>query len=388
MTYLEKLNDLQERKMNLVTTMRSALDAEDVNEENYDNMERDLEKVEKEIKRVSKLKEVEDTMNEVRDEPIIANPDRENGKADSDAQYRDAFEQFLRTPLHDLESATRAVLNTGTGSEGGYLVPEEYLTTVINKLLDRNVVRQNATVMRTNSTTNIPLGDGRPSFSIIAENGAYGDTDASFGQVVLGAYKLGGIIKASDELLTDSFTDVQSYLTGLIVEGIADTEETYFTTGTGSSQPTGLLTGGTLGKTTAGAAAVTLDEMLDLKYALKAPYRMDAQFMMNSKTELAIRKLKDSNGQYLWQPSLQVGAPNTFDGKPILINEKMPDIGTGNKFMLFGNFSYFMIGDRGGLEVKRLNELYSANGQVGWRVSKRFDSKVTQAEAIQYMANA
>ena len=385
------LKRLQERKLALVANMRGLLDDKSsFDEAKYQAMEADLSDVEKQIERALKLELVEKTLSEVRDEAIIETPKTSEAqrKSDEAKRYQDAFETMIRMPMHALPSEVRTVLNIGTGSEGGYTVPVTYMTTIINKLLNASVVRSVANVIQTSSTTNIPLGATRPSFAIIAENGAYGETNPTFGQVVLNAYKLGGVIKASDELIQDSFTDLQSYLTGLIVEGIADTEEGYFTTGTGTGQATGYLVGGTLGKTTASATAVTLDEVLDLKYALGSPYRANANFMMNSSTELAIRKLKDTTGQYLWQPSLQVGAPNMFDGKPILINEKMPSIGTGNKFMAFGDFKYFTIADRGSLEIKRLDELYAGTGQVGWRVSKRFDSKVVLAEAIQYMKNA
>lgn len=386
----QKLRDLQSRKLTLVNEMRKVNDAPSFDDVAYGRMESDLVSIEKDIEREIRLSNLENTMNEVRDTPIVENP---TTNAQRDAQekqkrYTDAFEQLLRMPIANLNNEIRAVLNTGVGSEGGYLVPETYVTTVINKLLDTSVMRQISNVIRTSSTTNIPLGVGRPTFALIAENGSYGTTDASFAQKVLGAYKLGGTILASDEIIQDSFIDLQSYLTNLIVEGIADKEETYFTTGTGSSQPSGILVGGELGKTTAGASAVTLDEILDLIYSLKAGYRTNAKLVMNSSTELAIRKLKDSTGQYLWQPSIQAGMPNLFDGKPIVINEKMPSIGTGNKFMAFGDFKYFTIADRAGLEIKRLDELYAGSGQVGWRVSKRFDSKVIQSEAIKFMANA
>lgn len=386
----DRLRKLQERKLKLVNEMRKVNDAESFDEAAYSRMEEDMASIEKEIERETRLSKLEDTLNEVRDTPVVDNPttNKERDQEEKQKRYLDAFETLLRTPMSNLNEQTRAVLNTGTGSEGGYLVPETYVTTVINKLLDMSVMRANSNVIRTSSITNIPLGDGRPTFSLIAENGAYGTTDASFAQKVLGAYKLGGIIQASDEIIQDSFIDLQSYLTNLIVEGIADQEEEYFTNGTGTSQPAGILTGGTLGKTTAGATAVTLDEVLDLIYSLKAGYRMNAKLVMNSSTELAIRKLKDSNGQYLWQPSIQAGTPNLFDGKQILINEKMPSIGTGNKFMAFGDLKYFTIADRAGIEIKRLDELYAGNGQVGWRVSKRFDSKVIQSEAIKFMANA
>lgn len=386
----EKLRALQERKLKLVYDMRALNDSSSFNQETWEKMEAELNSIEANIAREVSLEKFETALREVRDVPSIETPktNEEAAKADKEKRYVDAFEQMIRMPLNALSQEVRTVLNIATGSEGGYLVPVTYLNTVINKLLDMSVMRQNASVIRTSSTTNIPLGATRPSFALIAENGSYGETNPTFGQVVLGAYKVGGVIKASDELIQDSSIDLQSYLTNLIVEGIGALEETYFTTGTGSSQPTGILAGGTLGKTTAGAAAVTLDEVLDLKYSVKAAYRMNSKFVMNSSTELAIRKLKDSNGQYLWQPSIQAGAPNTFDGSPVLINESMPSIGTGNKFMAYGDLKYLTIADRGGIEIKRLDELYAGTGQVGWRTSKRFDSKVTNSEAIKYMANA
>ncbi len=384
------LKKLQERKLTLIGNMRSMLNSDNFEEANYLAMETELSSVESQISRALKLEETERVMQEVRDEPIIANPTTRAEEAQNDKvkRYNDAFEQMLRMPIANLKSEIRAVLNTGTGSEGGYLVPEAYLTTIIDKLLNLSVVRRVSNVIRTTSTTNIPLGGNRPSFTEIAENGLYGDTDASFGQVVLNSYKLGGIIKTSDELLRDSFVNVQAYLSKLIAEALDDVQENRFTNGTGTTMGTGFLVGGTLGKTTASATAVTLDEMIDLKYSLKAPYRARANFMMNSSTESVLRKLKDTTGQYLWQPSLQMGAPNMFDGHPILINEKMPSIGTGNKFAAFGDFSYFTIADRGSMEILRLNEKYADYGQVGWRVSQSYDCKVTQAEAIQYIKNA
>lgn len=385
---MARLKELQDKKLSLVSQLRGEIDS--LTDEAYERIEADLTSTEKAIKRELDLQSYEESLRQVTAVPELESPATrvESKQADDAKRYEEAFETLLRTPMNSLNHETRAVLNTGTGSEGGFLAPEVYLTTVINKLLDRNVVRQVANVVRTSATTYIPLGNSRPTFSLIAENGAYGTTDASFAQKVLKAFKIGGILQASDELMRDSFTDIQAYLTNLIVEGVADQEEIYFTTGAGTTEPTGILTGGELGKTTVAVGAVTLDEVLDLKYSLKAPYRMNANFMMNSSTEKAVRKLKDTQGQYLWQPSLQVGAPNTFDGKPILINEKIPSLGTGNKFMAFGDFKYFMIGDRGGMEIKRLDELYAENGQVGWRVSKSFDSLVTQSEAIKYMANA
>jgi len=390
---MPKLEELQEKKVQIVAGMRSALDNEGAgSEETYQRLENDLDNIEKSIQREIKLSKVEEAFKEVREVPQVETPKTNNERKEVDSQkrYVDAFENMLRSNpnTNPMTSETRAVLNTGVGAEGGFLVPETYLTTVIDKLLEMNVMRQNSTVIRTMSTTNIPLGDSRPTFTEILENGAYPETDASFGQKVLGAKKLGGIIKASDELIADAFINLQTYLSGLISEGIAEVEENRFTVGNGTTQGEGIITGAALGKTTVAVAAVTLDEVIDLIYSVKAVYRKNGKLMMNSSTEKVIRKVKDTQGQYLWQPSLQIGVPNTFDGYPIIINEQMPSIGTGNKFMGFGDMKYFQIADRGGMEMKVLPELYAVNGQIGWRVSKRYDSKLLQSETYKYMANA
>lgn len=389
------LQEMLQQRARLVANMRTMLDGglktpED--EATYDRYEKEESQLEKDIQRAEKLAATEKVLNEVRETPVVETPQpetRAEAKAqDEQKRYTEAFERFLRKPMSELDAQTRAVLNTGTGSEGGYVVPVEYFRTVIERLSQINVMRQYITVLPTESTTQLPLDASDPTFAEVAENGAYGDTDVSFGQKTLNAYKLGGIIKTSDELMMDAFINLEQYLTGKIATGLSDVEDARIATGTGSGQGEGITVGGTQGKLTASGTTVTIDEMLDLEYSLKAAYRNRGTFLMNSSTELVLRKIKDNDGQYLWQPAVTLGAPNTFDGKPVVINESMPDLGLNNKFAAFGDLSYFVMADRGNMEIKRLNELYAANGQTGWRVSKRYDCKVTQSEAIKYAQNA
>ncbi|MCP4320349.1 MAG: phage major capsid protein, partial [Alteromonadales bacterium] len=130
------------------------------------------------------------------------------------------------------------------------------------------------------------------------------------------------------------------------------------------------------------------DEVLEFIASVKAGYRKNGKLMMNSQTELALRKIKDSNGQYLWEKSLQIGGPSSFDGKSILINESMPDLGAGKRFMGFGDMSYYTIADRGNMGILRMGEKYADFGQVGFRIDKRVDAKLTLPEAYKYMKNA
>ena len=391
----EKLKKLLEQRNSLIAQMRTLADKDSLSKEEnetYVRFEGELSNTEVSIKRQEDLAKAEATLREVVETPQFEAP--EEGKRDFDKKsddakrYTDAFENYIRKPLDFMDQATRAILNTGTGSEGGYTVPVVYMTTVIEKLLDQSVMRQNSTVVRTTSTTKIPLGETDPVFEIIAESGAYPVVDITFGQKEMDAFKVGGIIKSSDELLNDSFLNLEQYITGKIVRGMGTKEETLFTTGTGTAQPEGIITGATLGNTTVAIAAVTADEVLTFLASVKAVYRKNGKVMMNSQTQLALRKLKDTAGQYLWQASLILGAPATFDGQEIVINEDMADLGTGNKFMGFGDMSYYQIADRGQMEIKRLDELYAGNGQIGFRTNKRCDAKLLLAEAYKYMANA
>ena len=163
---------------------------------------------------------------------------------------------------------------------------------------------------------------------------------------------------------------------------MAAAEENAFINGTGTGRPTGILQTAETGKTTAAAAAITADEVIDLYHSLRSPYRKNAVFIANDSTVKAIRQLKDSNGMYLWQPGLKEGQPDTLIGNRIISSAYMPEIGAGKKPILFGDISYYWIADRQGRTFQRLNELYAATGQVGFRTFQRVDGKLTLAEAV------
>ncbi len=143
--------------------------------------------------------------------------------------------------------------------------------------------------------------------------------------------------------------------------------------------------GAETGVTAASATAVTADELMDLYYSLKSPYRKKSVWVLNDSTIKAIRKLKDNNGQYLWQPSLTAGAPDMILGRPIKTSAYMPAMAAGAKTIAFGDFSYYWIADRQGRSFKRLNELFAATGQVGFLASQRVDGKMILAEAVKVL---
>jgi HK97 family phage major capsid protein len=165
-------------------------------------------------------------------------------------------------------------------------------------------------------------------------------------------------------------------------------EEEAFFIGNGVGKPTGIFaeTGGAeLGVTTASATALTADELIDLYYSLKSPYRRNAVFVMNDATVKAIRKLKDNNGQYLWQPSLSAGTPDTILNRPVYTSAYVPNIAASAKSIAVGDFSYYWVADRQGRSFKRLGELFAATGQVGFLATQRVDGRLVLPEAIKVL---
>ena len=155
--------------------------------------------------------------------------------------------------------------------------------------------------------------------------------------------------------------------------------------GDGAGKPTGILNDAQVGVTAASATAITADELIDLYYALPAPYRATAVWVMNDATMRYIRKLKDSTGQYLWQKALHEGEHHTLLGRPIYHSPYAPEVEAGAKPILFGDLSYYWIGDRKGITFRRLNERYADTGQVGFLATKRLDGKLILPEAVKVL---
>lgn len=234
----------------------------------------------------------------------------------------------------------------------------------------------------------IPVVASKGTASWVDEEGAIPESDDGFGQVSIGAYKLGTMIKVSEELLGDSVFDLEAYVSREFARRIGNKEEEAFFTGDGTGKPLGVLAdngGAEIGVTAAAAGAFTADEVFDLFYSLKAPYRKNAVFLMNDASVKALRKLKDSNGQYLWQPSLTAAAPDTLLGRPVYTSAFMPALEAGKKSVLFGDLSYYWVADRQGRSFRRLGELFAPTGQVGFLATQRVDGKLILPEAVKVL---
>ena len=395
---MNQIQELREKRAKAWDAAKAFLDtkrgsdgllaAEDV--ATYEKMESDVVNLGKEIDRLERQTALDAELNKPTADPLTSKPaqvtsDLKTGRA-SDA-YKKAFWNAIRS-----KNPRPEILNSlleGTDSEGGYLVPDEFEHTLVQKLTAANVLRPLCHVIQTSfGDRKIPVVASKGTADWVDEEGTYPLSDDTFSQVVLGAYKLATMIKVSEELLSDSVFDIEGYVSDQFGKRIGDKEEDAFLTGNGVSKPIGILhtTGGAeIGVTTAGVSAITGDELIDLVYSLRAPYRKSAVFVLNDTTVKLLRKLKDGDGQYLWRPGITENAPDTILGHRIVTSEFMPGVSAGNKSIAFGDFSYYWIADRQGRTFKRLNELYATTGQIGFLASQRLDGKLILPEAIKVL---
>ena len=398
---MSKILELREKRARLWETAKNFLDskrgadglvsAEDA--VTYDKMEADMVALGKEIERLERQATHDLELARATSAPITGSPgagDSEEKTGRAAAEYKRAFWNAMRERGGEgLDPVVKNALRIGADPEGGYLVPDEFERRLVEALEEENIFRGLANIITTSSgERKIPVVSSKGEASWLEEGQTIPESDDSFGQVTIGAYKLGTMIKISEELLNDSAFNMEAYIAGEFARRTGAKEEDAFINGDGVGKPTGILAatgGGQIGVTTAAAAAITLDEMIDLYHSLKAPYRRGAAFIMNDSSVKAIRKLKDNNGQYLWAPSIKEGNPDTILNRPIYTSAFMPTIAAGAKSIVFGDFRYYWIADRQGRIFRRLNELFAVNGQVGFIATQRVDGKLILPEAVKVL---
>lgn len=395
---MNKILELREKRAKLWESAKAFLDARRddkglVSAEDtatYERMEQDVVDLGKEIDRLEKQAVLDLELSKPTSTPLSNKPNNGMGETKegrASDEYKKAFWNVMRTK--NPKSEVFNSLSIGDDTEGGYLVPDEFERTLIQTLEEENIFRKLAKVIQTSSgDKKIPVVVTKGTASWLDEGEEYEESDSVFGQTSIGAYKLGTMIKVSDELLNDSIFNIESYISTEFARRIGAKEEEAFLVGDGIGKPTGIFnaTGGAeLGVTAGSATAITADEIIDLVYSLKAPYRKNASFIMNDATIKAIRKLKDGQGQYLWQPSLTAGTPDTLLNRPVYTSAYAPILEAGAKTIAFGDFGYYWIADRQGRSFKRLNELFATSGQVGFLGSQRVDGKLILPEAIKVL---
>lgn len=359
-------------------TEKGTLTAED--DATYTQMEQEINDLGKEIARLERQEALEAELMKPVNTPLTSKPgsgkeEPKTGRA-SDA-YRKAMLDAFRSNFKRVSN----ILQEGVDADGGYLVPEEYDHRLIDILTEENIMRGLSTTITTSGEHKINIAATKPAASWIEEGGALTFGEATFSQILLDAHKLHVAIKVTEELLYDNAFGLENYIITQFGKALANAEEDAFLNGDGEGKPLGLFaeTGG--GKVAATlTAAIKSDDMLDLVYALKRPYRKNASFIMNDKTLALLRKLKDNNGAYIWQPSYQAGEPDRVLGYAVHTSAYAPE-----KAIAFGDYKYYNIGDRGTRSFSELRELFAGNGMIGYVAKERVDGKLILPEAVQIL---
>lgn len=360
-------------------TEKGTLTAED--DATYTRMEQDIANLGKEIARLERQEALDAELSKPVNAPLTSKPttgkqpEVKTGRASD--EYRKGMLTALRTNFRQVSN----VLQEGVDADGGYLVPEEYDRRLIQTLSEENIMRGLATHITTSGQHKINIAATKPAAAWIEEGGALTFGDATFDQTFLDAFKLHVAIKVTEELLYDNAFNLESYIITEFGKALANAEEDAFLNGDGTGKPTGIFDatkGGHLFKTL--TATIKSDDMLDLAYGLKRPYRKNASFIMNDATLAQLRKLKDNNGAYIWQPSYQQGEPDRLLGYSVRTSAYAP-----TDAIAFGDYKYYNIGDRGTRSFKQLNELFAGNGMIGFVAKERVDGKLILPEAVQVM---
>lgn len=346
----------------------------------YDKLEAEVVNLGKEIQRLERQAQIDAELNMPTSSPILGTPGVNTHK-DKTGRASDEYKNAMLTALRTNFKQVSNILQEGVDADGGYLVPIEYDSRLIDVLDEENILRKLATIITTSGEHRINVAATKPAAAWIEEGAALTWGDATFDQILMDAHKLHVAVKVTEELLYDNAFGLENYLITQFGKALANAEEDAFLNGDGTGKPTGIFaeTGGGQLAGTAGAAVKT-DDVIDLVYALKRPYRKNASFIMNDKTIASLRKLKDNNGAYLWQPSCQMGEPDKILGYPIYTSAYAPD-----NAVAFGDYKYYNIGDRGTRSFKQLNELFAGNGMIGFVAKERVDGKLVLPEAVQIL---
>lgn len=384
------INELREKRAKAWETTKSFLEshrtdkgtitAEDEN--TYNNMMADIDGLGKEIKRLEKQELLDKELAKAVNVPITGKPgfggEEEKLKP---VRARNGYAKDLIKAMRSNFKQVTNLLQEGVDADGGYLVPEEYDKRIIDTLEEENIMRKLGTKITTSGQHKINIAAAKPAAAWIEEGGTLTFGDAKFAQTLLDAHKLHVAIKITEELVYDNAFNLEGYIIDQFGRAMANAEEDAFLNGDGTGKPLGLFAesgGGTVAQTL--TAAIKSDDVLDLIYALKRPYRKNAKFIMNDRTLLSLRKLKDNNGNYMWQPSYQAGEPDKLLGYSIFTSAYAPAAA-----IAFGDMSYYNIGDRGTRSIAELRELFAGNGMIAYVAKERVDGKLVLGEAVQIM---
>lgn len=419
---MSTLKELREQQARIATNARAKFDeikddtpaerAAEIERE-FDAMMAEHDKIGERVERMERLEEAESRANA----GDSRRPRGDNGEARDDdgaLSYKDVFAKTVRFGAASLTAEERSVLMTGradvpaevraqssiTEAAGGYTVPEGFSGEIDKSMAawgpmwDADIVRELVTA----TGNHLPwptVNDTAQEGELKAENAAAtddGSGDVTFGEKTLDAYVYDTkIVRIPYELLQDSAFDIQALLDDLFGERLGRRANRVLTAGTGVNQPHGIVTASSLGKTAASGTAITSDELIDLVHSVDPAYRASpkCRWQFNDTTLAAIRKLKDGQGNYLWQMGdVRTGEPSRLLAHPYSVNQAMANIGLSAKPIIFGDHSRYVVRKVRGFTVLTLRERYAENFQIGMVGFKRFDGELLNTAAVKHLANA
>lgn len=337
------------------------------------------EEMKAEISRLRKSIEVENLTNEwaeddktkIRNARIVT-----NSEVDEIAEERKSLENYI------LRGQTE-----GTGNLGGYTVPTKLHDWIVSKRDAANYMRRLGTVVNISGTVNIPVEGNDITAYWVAEGGSLTEGTQYFGQAELKPYKCCILDKLSSELIADSAFDLYRYIGDKGGRVLGQAEETAFIKGsTGSNQPEGLLSAGITPSRTASGSAVTAQEIIDFFYTLPGEYQTNASWLISGDLAAKLAGLTTgTGGVFAWGGNLATGAPATLMGKPCYISKDLDAVQTNKIVAIVGDFSYYYIGNAGGIQIQRLNELFAATDSVGIKIQERVAGVLTNTAAVKVL---
>ena len=356
----------------------------------WDEMNKDIDELAKKVDQTERQERIDAVRNSL-------DPDNERAVHRTPAEdFERRFRSFLSGEARSFEFTYTVAdlqekrdLLAGTG--GSDLVPISFVRSLREHLIENSAIRQtNATVLTTTSgeELRVPKTTAHPGGQITGEGDTITANDPTFDQATLNAYKYTNLTSVSREFIEDEIVNVLEYLARHNGIALANLSGSHFVGGSGSGQPNGVVTAAASGVTADAVDAITGDELIDLQHSVVSGYRRNAFWLMNDSTAAHVRKIKDSTGQYLWQPGLQAGQPDMLLARPVVTDPGVPELGAGNKSVVFGDFSGYYIRDVGSVRFERSDDFAFSDDMVTFRAIIRTDGELVDENAVRALTQA
>ena len=389
------LNRVFEARRNAVEELRSlyeeagdeALSAEQTQTE--ERLSASISDLEKREANLIKLADDEKRAADAAAASAVAGAKAPDAKPDIHAELRAMARGERRSVEIGYEQRDNVNLVSGTATDGAELVESTLLGEIHDLMVENSPIMGLARIIRTAGGADLimPRVTSHSAASLVAEAGAFTDDAPQFDTATLNAYKYGFTVQISRELEQDSAFNVAGFVTEQGAAALGRGVDAAFVSGSGTAQPNGV-DNATTGMTTAAIAAVTMDELIEAQHSVLQSQQAGAVWLFNDETIEAIRKLKDGDSNYLWQPSNQAGAPNTLLGKPVYADPNLATMATGVNFGVYGDMSGFYIRMAGGVSIDRSEHVGFVNDLVTYRFLVRVDSEIVDTTGIRTLTNA